>query len=485
VTNRDYKRFVDAGGYRAREYWTEPFVKDGRSIAWDEGLRLMVDQTGRPGPSTWELGSYPQGQDEFPVRGVSWYEAAAYARFAGKRLPSLHHWRRAASAGNIYSDILEHSNFSAKGPVAVGTYPGIGAYGTYDMAGNVKEWCANGWEGKRYVAGGSWSDPAYLYAATELADPWDRRPTNGFRCAKAIATIPPELTEAVLLDATEDLSTLEPVGDEAFRVYAGLYAYEKMPLRSRVERVDDSAAHWRRETVSFDAAYGGERVRAHLYLPRNARPPYQTVLYFPDSSAEAIRSSEDPFLRWVEFVIRSGRALMFPVYKGTYERKATAVVRPSEVVTARRDLLLAWSKDVGRSLDYLESRNDIAGGTVALYGFSLGAVYAPVLCTMEPRLKTCIIVGGGLPARRLPPEAEPINFAPRLKMPVLMIGGKDDFVRPVATAQMPLFRRLGTPEKDKRLALLEGGHLPPTLNEMIREILDWLDRYQGPVQKSS
>jgi hypothetical protein len=66
-----------------------------------------------------------------------------------------------------------------------------------------------------------------------------------------------------------------------------------------------------------------------------------------------------------------------------------------------------------------------------------------------------------------------------------MVAGRNDFVRPVATAQEPLFRMLGTPEKDKRLALLEGGHLPPTLNEMIREILDWLDRYQGPVRTTS
>jgi dienelactone hydrolase len=122
---------------------------------------------------------------------------------------------------------------------------------------------------------------------------------------------------------------------------------------------------------------------------------------------------------------------------------------------------------------------------VALYGFSLGAVYAPVLCALEPRVKTCIIVGGGFSGRKLPPEADPINFAPRVKAPVLMVAGRNDFVRPVATAQEPLFRMLGTPEKDKRLALLEGGHLPPTLHEMIREILDWLDRYQGPVRTTS
>jgi dienelactone hydrolase len=349
------------------------------------------------------------------------------------------------------------------------------------MAGNVKEWCANGWEGKRYVAGGSWSDPAYLYNHYELADPWSRPPTAGFRCARPIGARPDHLSADVQLDPKEDLSKLRPAGDEAFRVYAGLYAYERTPLRARVEKVDETAPFWRKETVSFDAAYGEERVLAYLFLPRSSPPPWKTVVYFPDSSAEAFHSSEELWLRWVDFIVRSGRALVFPVYKGTYERRVTHA-DPRTAHTARRDLLLAWSKDLGRTLDYLETRRDIARESFVFYGFSLGATYAPVLCAMEPRLKSCILVGGGLTARKLPPEANPVNFVPRVTMPVLMIGGRDDFVRPVATMQVPLFRMLGTPEKDKRHALLEGGHLPPTMNEMIREILDWLDKYQGPVQ---
>src|SRR5439155_2762028 len=85
VTNRAFKGFVAGGGYRRREFWAEPFVKDGRSLPWNEAVSEFRDATGRPGPSTWELGAYPEGQDDFPVRGVSWFEAAAYAAFAGKQ----------------------------------------------------------------------------------------------------------------------------------------------------------------------------------------------------------------------------------------------------------------------------------------------------------------------------------------------------------------------------------------------------------------
>jgi formylglycine-generating enzyme required for sulfatase activity len=77
VTNEEYKKFVDAGGYQKREYWKEPFVRDGREIPWEDALALFLDATGRPGPATWEVGSYPKGLEKHPVTGVSWYEAAA------------------------------------------------------------------------------------------------------------------------------------------------------------------------------------------------------------------------------------------------------------------------------------------------------------------------------------------------------------------------------------------------------------------------
>ena len=84
VTNRQYKEFVDKGGYRNRVYWKERFVQSGRELSWEEAMRLFRDATGRPGPATWEGGAYPAGQDQYPVGGVSWFEAAAYAEFAGK-----------------------------------------------------------------------------------------------------------------------------------------------------------------------------------------------------------------------------------------------------------------------------------------------------------------------------------------------------------------------------------------------------------------
>jgi formylglycine-generating enzyme required for sulfatase activity len=122
------------------------------------------------------------GQDDYPVSGVSWYEAAAYAEFVGKSLPTIYQWFQAASLG-IDSSILETSNFSGKGPAPVGSYGGLGPFGTYDMAGNVKEWCFNSQGSRRYILGGASTEPKYMYQETDARPPLDRSATNGFRLA--------------------------------------------------------------------------------------------------------------------------------------------------------------------------------------------------------------------------------------------------------------------------------------------------------------
>ncbi|MDP9262806.1 MAG: protein kinase, partial [Acidobacteriota bacterium] len=132
VTNREFKAFVDAGGYKNRDYWTEKFLEDSSELSWQEAMSRFRDATGRPGPATWELGEYPRGQEDYPVSGVSWYEAAAYAKFVSKRLPSIYEWRKAAGA-SLSSEILDLSNFGSKGPAPVGSHSGLGPFGTYDM----------------------------------------------------------------------------------------------------------------------------------------------------------------------------------------------------------------------------------------------------------------------------------------------------------------------------------------------------------------
>jgi pimeloyl-ACP methyl ester carboxylesterase len=106
-----------------------------------------------------------------------------------------------------------------------------------------------------------------------------------------------------------------------------------------------------------------------------------------------------------------------------------------------------------------------------------------VLAAAEPRIKTLILLSGGLPLDMYPPEVDTINFAPRMKRPVLMINGRYDFTFPYEGSQLPLFRFLGTPEKDKRHVVFDAGHDVSLMSaEMNREMLGWLDNYLGKVR---
>jgi pimeloyl-ACP methyl ester carboxylesterase len=104
--------------------------------------------------------------------------------------------------------------------------------------------------------------------------------------------------------------------------------------------------------------------------------------------------------------------------------------------------------------------------------------------SIDPRFKASVIAGGGFTPGRLPPEVDPFNFAPRIRVPTLMVNGRADFNFPLETSQRPLFRLLGPPVEHKRHALVEGGHMPVRVHDYIKEILDWFDRYLGPVTTS-
>jgi len=113
VTNRQYQEFVDQGGYQKRQYWKQKFIKDGREIPWDRAINLFRDPTGRPGPTTWQGGHFPPGQADYPVSGVSWYEAGAYAEFRGESLPTVTQWYQAAPS-DVADYSIGQSNFSAR-----------------------------------------------------------------------------------------------------------------------------------------------------------------------------------------------------------------------------------------------------------------------------------------------------------------------------------------------------------------------------------
>lgn len=152
VTNADFQCFVDAGGYEALEFWPEEALP---------ALFDFVDQTGVTSPRFWRDGHHTPGEEDLPVVGVSWYEAVAYARWVGKRLPNDAEWTKScawpveSAPGRVAqrrypwgeSFDTRKANLWSAGhgkPVAVDVYPdGATVGGLEQMVGNVWEWTSS------------------------------------------------------------------------------------------------------------------------------------------------------------------------------------------------------------------------------------------------------------------------------------------------------------------------------------------------------
>jgi eukaryotic-like serine/threonine-protein kinase len=480
VTNQEFKKFLDAGGYTNPRYWKEQFVENGRTLSWGQAMTRFRDKTGRPGPATWQLGEYPEGQADLPVVGVSWFEAAAYADFVGKSLPTVYHWDKAAGIWAL-NWIGPQSNFSGRSLAAVGTYKSLGPYGTSDMAGNAKEWCWNaGWD-KRYLLGGAWDEAVKMFADPDAQSPFSRAPDYGFRLAKYSSSLAKETLHPIEW-TRRDFNKEKPISDNVFKLYRSVYAYDKAPLNTVVETTDDTPQYWKEQKVTINAAYGNERFTLYIFLPKNRRAPYQTVVYFPGSNVLNERSSQNLSLHGpaaLDLIVKSGRAVVYPIYKSTYERGDGLNSPFPQRTSFYRDHVIEWAKDLGRTIDYVESRTDINHERIAYYGFSWGGALAPIMLSTENRIKMAVLLSGGFHLQKTLPEVDEFNFAPHVKIPTLMINGRYDFIFPEDSSQKPMFTWLGTPAKDKRYVLLNTGHVPSN-DLMIKEILDWLDHYLGP-----
>jgi serine/threonine protein kinase/formylglycine-generating enzyme required for sulfatase activity len=490
VTNREFKEFINAGGYMKREFWKFPFVKDGKPLSWEEAMARFKDGAGLPGPRNWTVGSFPEGKAEHPVTGVTWYEASAYAEFRGKQLPTVFQWEKAARDGAFtHANALvmpwgliteptseRRANLMGLGAVAVDQFEfGLSPYGCYNMAGNVTEWLASKWGDDFIALGGSWGDAIYQFANYGRFPGFYSSDKIGFRCVLNTSAGRGSMN----FTGYEEQPIYAPTSVASFMAWLSHYRYDKTPLDARVvDKIETD--EYSREKIAYTGA-NDEVAIAYLYLPRNAQKPYQVINFVPGGSCSAgFQPTEGLEFSFFSPHIKLGRAVLVSIYKGCPDRPWPVEQRPVDRKSVKyRDAIVSFATDVRRGLDYLETRADIDAGKIALMSLS-ASFRGLILGAVEARYDSVVFLGYGVYKRQLDyiPEANPIYFAPHIRMPKLILNGRYDEDFPLKAAAEPLYRLLREP---KRLELYDGGHIPP-LEVAVPITNSWLDETLGTVR---
>jgi len=496
VSNQQYKDFINAGGYLKKQYWKYPFVKDGKTFSWEEAMKEFRDRSGLPGPRTWSNQNFPEGKADHPVTDITWYEAAAFAAFKGKQLPTIFQWEKAARNGSTSAlvnfmpwgvfypgETLDYrANFKNDGTMPVNSSEfGLSPFGAYNMAGNVTEWFLNETSEGFVAGGGAWGEPSYGFASYGYLPGFYSSNKLGFRCALNTPGAAGD-QGAKRIEIEEEIPTYTASSDASFKEWLKYYRYDKTPLDAQITEVRENDS-WRREKITFIGA-DGERAIAYLYLPKNFARPLQVIHFVPASDVEnGLRPLPDAIEDRLGPLIKSGRAVFGVVIKGYSERlRPEGYSEPDPKTVEYREKIVNWITDLRRGLDYLGTRNDIDSSRIAFFGPSAGARIGLILAAVEDRYRSVFFQGAGYRKSYVPwiAEANPINFAPHIRAPKMLMHGRYDENLSLKTEAEPLFRVLPEP---KRVVLYDGGHVPPSFELLVTTLNSWLDETLGPVKR--
>ena len=469
VSNKDFQEFVDAGGYENRIYWDFPFQVGNKTYDFNSSIKMFTDRYGRPGPSNWAYGQFPQGLDNHPVTGVSWFEARAYAKFLNLSLPNVYQWLLASgnpeNLGNVNQYVTRNSNYNSTQLREVSNK--LGSYnGLNNIGGNIKEWTLNpnGDNQEKFsIMGGAFNEPSYTFNNYYSLSPFDRSIGNGFRLSKNLTNGESELDNDIIPEFKRSFYEIEDVSDEVFNVYKSQFDYNSQPLNSKTLNIENFQDGYSSQIFEMETTYeSDEKLFGYVVFSNRFKDKYDPIIIYPNASS--IGSNTDTnlpnqLLNGFKYLIDEGYAIIHPVYHNTYSREKTHNTWWPNDSEKYKNTIIKIGQDYKRSLDYIESRNDFNFENLSYFGYSWGSTTSNYLLAIDDRIKAAVLCVGGLMMQKSKKEVEAHYYVRRIKTPILHIVGKEDGIFGFEESYKPWKELIGTAKDKLKLIELDNvGH---------------------------
>ncbi|MDC1180568.1 SUMF1/EgtB/PvdO family nonheme iron enzyme [Flavobacteriaceae bacterium] len=468
VSNKDYKEFVDSNGYYREEFWPVDLMHEGKKISFSEVKTSFVDKANFPSPKDWYQGTYENGKELYPVSGISWYEAYAYAKFRNMSLPSVAEWfyafdrnrpERALKNANINSYNYTKSRIESDSE---------NNNGIFDMAGNVREWVSNNIKDKnsRGILGGSFADDTYVPFDFYSQNAWNRSSYNGIRLVKKIE---PDNSGEIFYKREKLRNFYENfrTTDKEWDLIESLFMYDKNKVN--FEQLETSKVTGQEfYCISSNIITSNTTIPVHHLQANPNVKSKKAIIYFPGSNA--LYRDKLNYPASVTAIVNSGVDVIFPEYLSTYSRKDGMKTDIGNTTMNYRDHLITWVKEVRYAVDYAIQN----GYEPHYFGVSWGGQVGVNILAIENRFKTGILYVGGISLDEVREEIQPEKYAARIKTPTLLLNGRYDFYFPYQSSQLPLFNLMNLDNNNKRHVVVDYAHYVPT-HIVKEETLKWIN----------
>tara|TARA_B100001057_G_scaffold501239_1_gene622341 strand:+ start:6020 stop:8266 length:2247 start_codon:yes stop_codon:yes gene_type:complete len=483
VSNSEYKKFLDDNGYKKPRYWDFPIEIDGQIYEFENTVKIFKDKFGQFGPANWSYGKFPENQENFPVTGISWFEARAYAKYSGMNLPNIFQWLDSAQLAGFELFTLpntENSNLNSNFLREVDDERGVNYYGLKNISGNVKEWTTNPHGDNRFaILGGAYFDKSYSFSSFYSLSPFDRSNGNGIRLVSSEKN--EFLDEKIIEYEKRNILDENDVSDEVFEVYKDQFNYPYSIPIVKEKQISGYDENYIIEKFEIETVYNNdEPLHGYIIYSKKTEGLIKPIIVFPTAGG-IFKNSDSEMLKEAimdkKHLLEEGYGLVMPVYYSTFSRKKIINTWWANESEEYKETIIKIGKDFKRSIDYLETRNDIDIENLSYLGYSWGSITSNILLAIEKRVKTAFLAAGGIQLPKSKKEISPSIFVRRIDIPIMQVYGKADGFFRYEDSFIPWKKLIGTDPKNLHIIELDkvGHGIPKDI--VIKNHLSFLKKY--------